>query len=181
MQKNLYPGGSYRPFSHIGTSGIVRVYRSPNVPKVYVRLKNDYPMNAHRILKILPRIQVDDEEFDVLVEDEHNFIFTHHNLIKVERFFVHENSSFVIAMKDISGSIHDLLKSKRNFLGHGLPDKIVSFILKEVLEGLSYMHSKGQDHKSLDTRSVFYRTHKSCSQAYLVGCEFRSQDPSKIG
>lgn len=156
-----YTGGSYRPFSHIGTTGNARVYRFLHVPMAATSIKNDYPANAHRIIKALPQIQKNVEAYDVLREDHRNTVFSHRNLMKVERSFIHDETSYVISIENMSGTIHDLIKSGANFLGNGVPEKTFCFILKQVLEGLNYIHSIGHTYQTLDTWSIFYSTTKS--------------------
>ncbi|WOG99865.1 hypothetical protein DCAR_0519221 [Daucus carota subsp. sativus] len=85
------------------------------------------------MLKILPRTEDNGEVFQEMVDDNRNILFTHPNLITVERSFIHSsqrilkiprrigpnvemnvihNADFVIAMEDMCGSIHDLLRTK---------------------------------------------------------------------
>ncbi|KAL1815007.1 hypothetical protein ACET3Z_017581 [Daucus carota] len=178
-----YPGGSYHPFSRIGTGsgGEAAVYRALHTPTDITALKTDYPFNSHRMLKILSRTEGNGEVFEEIVDDNRNILFTHPKLITVERCFIHSsqrilriprrigpnaemkviyNADFVIAMEDMCGSIHDLLRTRQNLFGIGLPAKMVCFVLREVLEGLSFIHSEGLLHESLDTWSVFYSTKK---------------------
>lgn len=141
------------------------------MPTSQLQLRNDYPLNAHRILKIVPQIQGNEEEFNQLVDDERNLVFDHPNLMFVERSIM-QPPYFVIAMEDMDGTVHDLLKRRSNFLGQGMPEKMMSFILKHVLRGLSYIHSEQLLHGNLDPWSFFSTTKSPAIKLNVWAADF---------
>jgi serine/threonine protein kinase len=97
--------------------------------------------------KIKPR----DNEERVNIFEEANIHLKnfHENIIKYHSVFSFD-SFFWIVQEKYEGNLFDLLSSHAGFI----PEKFMSYVCKEVLTGLDYLHSSGRIHRDIKSRNV---------------------------
>lgn len=82
----------------------------------------------------------------------------HPNLVKfygafVKRDSVAEEQIWIVMELCAGGAVTDLVKKMRN-KGADLPEDVISYILREVLEALKYLHSSGVMHRDVKGHNV---------------------------
>lgn len=77
----------------------------------------------------------------------------HPNLIPYVTSFLDKSQLYVVFPLMGYGSCRDLL---RNHFVEGLPETVIAFVLRDVLQGLEYIHNKGLIHRSVECCAPFY-------------------------
>lgn len=90
--------------------------------------------------------------------------FNHPHILSFHSSFVHNFDIFLVAPIMCYCSCRDAMN---NFFTTGLPEIIVSFILRDVLFGLEYLHKKGFIHRSIRASHILINKTKA------VLCGFR--------
>jgi serine/threonine protein kinase len=105
-------------------------------------------------LKIIDLDKFDDFNIDEL-KKEINIMsqYSHHNLISSYTSFI-DHSELCIAMPLIdAGSCLDVLN---NNFPNGIEDEaVIATILREVLQGLDYLHQHGEIHRDIKAGNIF--------------------------
>lgn len=102
---------------------------------------------TYSMKKILPK----DNEERANIFEEANMHLTnfHSNLIKYHAVYSFENYFWIILEKH-EGILFDLLSSRAGFI----PEKHMSYVCKEILKGLDYLHTTGRIHRDIKSRNV---------------------------
>ncbi|KAF5281322.1 hypothetical protein FQA39_LY17834 [Lamprigera yunnana] len=105
-----------------------------------------------------------------LVQDE--IILTrqlqHPNILSYHTSFVMDSDVCVISPLMAFGSCKDLLERHFN---HGLPENAINMIIKEVLEGLDYIHKKGFIHRAIRASHILISaTGRVCLTGLRYAC-----------
>lgn len=90
--------------------------------------------------------------------------FNHTNILSFHSAFVNNFDIYVIAPLMCYCSCRDALN---NFFTTGFPEIIVTFILRDILVGLEYLHKKGFIHRSIRASHILINKTKA------VLCGFR--------
>jgi serine/threonine-protein kinase 24/25/MST4 len=120
-------------------------YSSSNVTFFSVTGLKD--RKQYSMKRILPK----DNEEQTLIMQEVSLHLTsrHENVIRYFEVFLYESYIWVI-LEDCRSTLNDLIRSQAGFI----PEKHMSFICKEVLKGLEYLHSEGRVHRDVRSRNV---------------------------
>ena len=121
------------------------LYSSENITDYHVLHKST------RILFSMKKIVTrSNEEKSMILEEAHLHLLAHHNnIIRYHSVYVYRNAIFII-QDTHDGILSDLNRSKAGYIS----EKIMSFICKEVLKGLSYLHSQNRVHRDIKSSNV---------------------------
>ena len=97
--------------------------------------------------KILPK---DNEERANIFQEANLHLTTFHsNLIKYHAVYSFEGYFWII-LESHEGILYDLLVGSAGYI----PEKQMSYMCKEILKGLDYLHSAGRIHRDIKSRNV---------------------------
>lgn len=104
---------------------------------------------------------------------QHEIILTrqlqHPNIIPYHMAFVAGPEVFVVSPLMAFGSCRELLS---NHFSDGMPELAIAFILRDVLNGLDYIHRKGYIHRSVRASHILV---SACGRACLSGLRYSCQ------
>ncbi|XP_026471784.1 STE20-related kinase adapter protein alpha-like [Ctenocephalides felis] len=105
-----------------------------------------YHRPTHRKVAI-KKIQLDLIEEVNLIQQEIYITrqLQHPNILSYEISFVNDLNLYIVAPLMIYGSCRDVL----NFYNSGFPETAIAIILRDVINGLDYVHSKGFIHRGI--------------------------------
>ena len=105
-----------------------------------------------RAIKIIPKTyNYEDERKKMIEEITIMKKLDHPNIVKIYEFFEDENSIYIIMEYLEGGELFDILNKKKSF-----SEKESAEILKNILEGLSYLHSKNIAHRDLKPENILF-------------------------
>lgn len=97
--------------------------------------------------RILPK---DNEESTLILQEVSlHLTSANSNILKYYEAYLYENYIWII-LEDCRTSLNFLIMSQAGFI----PEKHMSYICKEVLKGLEYLHSSGRIHRDIKSRNV---------------------------
>ena len=121
------------------------LYTSENIT-VY-RVQSQTSGTYFNMKRIRPRDN--DERVNIFEEVNMHLAHLHENIIKYHAVFTFE-SCFWIVQEQNEGTLNSLIASHAGFI----PEKHMSYVCKEVLKGLDYLHSTGRIHRDINSRNV---------------------------
>lgn len=121
------------------------LYSSENITVYHVLHKSTRVLFSMK--KIITRSS---EEQSMILDEAHLHLSAQHsNIIRYHSVYVYRNAVFIV-QETHDGILSDLVRSKAGYIS----EKIMSFICKEVLKGLSYLHSQGRVHRDIKSCNV---------------------------
>ena len=97
--------------------------------------------------RILPKSN--EEQVLILQEVSLHLTSRHDNILRYYDVYIYEAYIWII-LEDCRSTLFDLIRLQVGFI----PEKQMSFICKQVLLGLDYLHSEGRVHRDVKSRNV---------------------------
>ncbi|PIN16235.1 MEKK [Handroanthus impetiginosus] len=102
----------------------------------------------------------------------------HENMVKIHCSFKVNNQLWLV-MSPLSGfSLRSIIRSS---FPNGLPQNSVSFILKETLKVVHYLHENNKPHQSLGADCIFLDEKSSTVKLLLYSLSFENSKPDSYG
>jgi p21-activated kinase 1 len=91
-----------------------------------------------------------ESEKQLILDEARLHLSTNHfNIIRYLSVFIYKNAVYIIQEKH-DGILSDLLKQKAGYLS----EKLMSYVCKEILQGLTFLHSQGRIHRDVKSTNV---------------------------
>lgn len=128
------------------------------------------PKNAYVVIKKFNMDSRTHEEYD-LVEQE--IIMTrqlqHPNILPYLATFVSGHNICVVSPLMGYGSCHDLINE---YFNEGIPELAIAYILRDILQGLEYIHKRGFIHRAIKASHILVSTSgQACLSGMRYACE----------
>ncbi|KFB36117.1 AGAP007805-PA-like protein [Anopheles sinensis] len=134
-----------------------------------VYLAQHRPTRAHVAVK---KFLVEDLKNDisyVMDEAKHLREFDHPNILSYHTAFVHNLDLYFVLPLMCFGSSRD---NMLNYFDTGYPEPILVCILRDVLQGLAYLHWKGYIHRSIRASHIFLNESRAVLGGFRVCTSF---------
>lgn len=120
-------------------------YSNANV--TFFSVSNLGDRKKYSMKRILPK---DNEESTLILQEiSLHLSSTNPNILKYYEAFLYESYIWII-LEDCRSSLISLISSRAGFI----PEKQMSYICKEVLKALEYLHNSGRVHRDIKSRNV---------------------------
>ena len=97
--------------------------------------------------------------------------FDHQNIVSCVTSLVQGTEVWVVTPLAEYGSVRDLINSEVFSPGPGLPELLICLVLRDVCEGLDYLHNQGVVHRALRASHILLRG----SSALISGLRYSTQ------
>ena len=106
--------------------------------------------------KKIEREIADRPDFKKYLENEINLLknFNHPNIIKLEGIKTSTNNYYIIMEYINGGPLSDCLKKYMQLYKKAFPEEIVQYLMKQIIEGLYYLHKQKIIHRDLKLDNI---------------------------
>lgn len=122
-----------------------QLYSTPSVTVYTIQSRSD--LCVYSMKKLKPE---DDEEKSLVLQEAFLHLTSiHRNILKYHTIYDYQDFLYILVEKH-DGNLHDLVKSQAGYIS----EKAMSYICKEILKGLNYLHSNGRIHRDIKSQNV---------------------------
>ena len=102
------------------------------------------------------------------LENEINILsqIQHQNIIKLYETLEYDKNKFLVIEYCNGGSLHEYLYKYVNTYGKPFPEKLVQYLMKQILQGVKYLHDRGIIHRDLKLQNILLNYEKNNPNIY---------------
>lgn len=134
-----------------------------------VYLAQHLPSRRHVAVKKFLMEDIKNDFNFIMEESKHLREFDHPNILSYYTAFVHNLDLYFILPLMCFGSCRDTMS---NYFETGLPEIVLACILRDVLNGLEYLHRKGYIHRSIRASHIFLNESRAVIGGFRVCTSF---------
>lgn len=134
-----------------------------------VYLAQHRPSRRHVAVKKFLMEDIKNDFNFIMEESKHLREFDHPNILSYHTAFVHNLDLYFILPLMCFGSCRDTMS---NYFETGLPEIVLACILRDVVNGLEYLHRKGYIHRSIRASHIFLNESRAVIGGFRVCTSF---------
>ena len=109
--------------------------------------------------KRIPCSKLSSKDFKKYLDNEIKIMrkLQHENIIKFQDCYQTENNIYIIMEYINGGSLSEFLSKYKLKHGHPFPQKMIQHFVKQIVQGLIYIHSKGIIHRDIKLENILIK------------------------